>query len=50
MEVLEEVREGRFALELRSEKASGYRRLEPRATKRKTLLEQSFQETSRNRN
>jgi len=42
-EVLAEVREGRFAEELRSEEASGYERLEKaRADARKTLLEQTF--------
>lgn len=42
-EVLAEVREGRFAQELRSEEATGYERLEKaRAEARKTLLEETF--------
>jgi ketol-acid reductoisomerase len=42
-EVLEEVREGRFAAELREEEASGYERLEKaRSESRKTLLEETF--------
>jgi ketol-acid reductoisomerase len=42
-DVLNEVRRGQFAEELRSEKASGYRRLEAqRGEARKALLEQTF--------
>lgn len=42
-EILREVREGRFADELRREEASGYARLESaRAHARKALLEQTF--------
>ena len=42
-EVLDEVRRGQFAQELRSEKASGYRRLEAeRGKARKALLETTF--------
>ena len=42
-EVLSEVRAGRFADELRSEKASGYERLEKaRTDARKTLLEETY--------
>jgi ketol-acid reductoisomerase len=42
-EVLNEVRQGRFADELRQEEASGYGRLEEaRSTARKTLLEHTF--------
>jgi ketol-acid reductoisomerase len=42
-EVLEEVRQGRFAEELRKEESDGYRRLESaRAQARETLLEQTF--------
>jgi ketol-acid reductoisomerase len=42
-EVLEEVRQGRFAAELREEEASGYERLEKaRSEARKTLLEETF--------
>ena len=41
--VLEEVREGRFADELRKEEASGYQRLrEARVEQSNTLLEQTF--------
>ena len=46
-DVLAEVREGRFAKELRSEEASGYRRLEDaRAKARETALEQTFKRLS----
>jgi ketol-acid reductoisomerase len=42
-EVLREVREGRFADELRKEEASGYDRLDQaRSAARKTLLEETF--------
>ena len=42
-EVLDEVRRGQFAQELRSEKASGYRRLEAaRDGARKATLEKTF--------
>ena len=42
-EVLEEVRQGRFAAELREEEASGYGRLEKtRSEARETLLEETF--------
>jgi len=41
--VLEEVRAGRFADELRKEKASGYERLEKARTEaRQTLLDQTY--------
>jgi ketol-acid reductoisomerase len=44
-EVLNEVRRGQFAEELRSEKASGYRRLEAeRGDARKALLERTFRD------
>jgi ketol-acid reductoisomerase len=44
-EVLHEVREGRFAAELKQEEASGYRRLErARAEARSSLLEQVFEQ------
>ena len=46
-EVLEEVREGRFAEELRQEEASGYTRLEDaRGEARQTLLEETFKRLS----
>ncbi|MFL6829786.1 MAG: ketol-acid reductoisomerase [Sphingomicrobium sp.] len=46
-EVLEEVRAGRFADELKSEEASGYPRLEKaRAEARETLIEQTFRRLS----
>jgi ketol-acid reductoisomerase len=46
-DVLAEVREGRFAGELRSEEANGYRRLEEaRAKARETALERTFQRLS----
>ena len=46
-EVLEEVRQGRFADELRREEASGYTRLEQaRQAARDTLLEQTFKRLS----
>jgi ketol-acid reductoisomerase len=42
-EVLNEVREGRFAAELRQEEESGYKRLESaRSEARQTLLEETF--------
>jgi ketol-acid reductoisomerase len=42
-EILDEVREGRFAAELSQEEASGYRRLESaRAQARETLLDETF--------
>jgi ketol-acid reductoisomerase len=46
-EVLEEVRQGRFAGELRQEEADGYERLEKaRAEARETLLDQTFRRLS----
>lgn len=46
-EVLDEVRQGRFAEELRREEASGYTRLEQaRDAARQTLLEQTFRRLS----
>jgi len=46
-EVLEEVRQGRFAEELRKEESDGYGRLESaRAQARETLLEQTFRRLS----
>jgi ketol-acid reductoisomerase len=46
-EVLEEVRQGRFAEELRKEESDGYGRLEwARAQARETLLEQTFRRLS----
>ncbi|HWI87948.1 MAG TPA: ketol-acid reductoisomerase [Sphingomicrobium sp.] len=46
-EVLNEVREGRFAAELRHEEESGYERLEGARTEaRQTLLEQTFRRLS----
>jgi ketol-acid reductoisomerase len=46
-EVLEEVRQGRFADELRQEEASGYERLEKaREEARQTLLDQTFRRLS----
>src|SRR5438270_648103 len=46
-EVLEEVRQGRFADELSQEEASGYARLEKeRADARQTLLEETFRRLS----
>ena len=47
-DILEEVRAGRFAEELRREEASGYARLErARRDNRSTLLEQTFRRLSR---
>lgn len=47
-EVLREVREGRFAAELRGEEESGYARLErARAEARETLLEETFRRLAR---
>ena len=46
-ELLNEVREGRFAAELRQEEESGYERLErARSEARQTLLEQTFRRLS----
>jgi ketol-acid reductoisomerase len=46
-EVLREVREGRFAAELRQEEESGYERLErARSEARQTLLEEAFRRLS----
>jgi ketol-acid reductoisomerase len=47
-EILEEVRAGRFADELRREEASGYKRLEQaRSDARSTLIEQTYQRLSK---
>ena len=44
-QVLEEVRQGRFAAELRQEEATGYERLETaRSQSRETLLDQTFRD------
>jgi ketol-acid reductoisomerase len=49
-DVLAEVREGRFADELRAEERSGYRRLEQaRSEARETLLNQTFRKLDETR-